>query len=652
MKSSKSAPLKGDALIPGDKSISHRALMLSSQALGTTHIHGLLEGEDVLCTARALQSMGVEIHKESGGKWVVEGVGIGGLKGPANILDMGNSGTSTRLLMGLVTPYPFTSFFTGDASLRSRPMKRVVTPLIEIGAKIAAREGERLPLALQGTETPIAINYTLPVASAQVKSAIILAALNTPGTTTIIEPIATRDHTENMLEHLGIKLNYSGTRISIEGKQKQTPQNREIYVPSDPSSAAFLAVAALIVPGSELMMRNVCVNPLRIGLFNTLIEMGAKIDFENPRIVAGEKVADIRVRHSALKAVNVPAERAPSMIDEYPILAVAAAFAEGESVMHGLEELRVKESDRLCAIVESLNACGVQAAAEGDTLKINGTGKSPKGGGVINSRFDHRIAMAFMVMGMASEQPVDIDDITAISTSFPTFIALMNSLGARMHSEALAAKTPLVIAIDGPAASGKGTLARRIAEYLELDYLDTGSLYRAVGMKLVYAGESPNNRTAALAAAKAIDADDLANPRLRQERIGQAASIISAYPEVRETLLDFQRKFARGRRGAVLDGRDIGTVVCPDADYKFFITATLYARAKRRHKELEGQGIEVVFDSVLEDLRKRDERDEKRTVAPLLPAVDAFIIDSSAADASEIFAKVVGVIEDDAGTRS
>lgn len=646
--------LKGDIAVPGDKSISHRALMLSSQVLGTTSISGLLEGEDVLNTAAALRQLGVNVRHMAPGLWEVDGVGIGGLSESPDVLDMGNSGTSTRLLMGLVTPYPFTTFFTGDHSLRSRPMGRVSVPLSQMGAKFITHQGNKLPIALQGSPDTMPITYRLPVASAQVKSAILLAALNTPGRSTVVEPQPTRDHTENMLSYLGFEIETvrhddGEVSISLTGQQRSDFSNREIHVPGDPSSAAFAMVAALICRNAQLQIRNVCINPLRTGLFTTLVEMGGDVTLRNEREVAGEKVADIVVMSSKLKGVVVPASRAPSMIDEYPILAVAAAFAQGDTVMHGLSELRVKESDRLQAILDALTACGVAARVDGDTLIVSGTGEVPRGGATVATHYDHRIAMAFLVFGMAAAQAVTVDDATAIQTSFPGFSNLFNSLGADISPVGVtqpAARThpPIVIAIDGPAASGKGTLARRMAEYFDLAYLDTGSLYRAVGMKMVYAGQDPQDRAAALAAAQSIEAGDLANPRLRQERIGQAASIVSAYPEVRQALLDFQREFARSGNGAVLDGRDIGTVVCPDADFKFFITATMYARAKRRHKELQGQGIEVVFDSVLADLRERDERDEKRDVAPLKPADDAFIIDTSALDASHVFDTVRQVI--------
>ncbi len=646
--SSKCNGLNGTLKIPGDKSISHRSLIISSQLLGSTTIHDMLEGEDVLCTAEALRLAGVDIQQKNG-TWHVKGVGIGGLKEPENIMDMGNSGTSTRLLAGLFSSYPFLSVFTGDASLRKRPMKRVVTPLSLSGTQFMPNEHMTLPLAMKGSDLPLPIEYTLPVASAQVKSAIMLAALNIKGTSTVIEPVATRDHTERMFEAVGIPVTVEkrndGTHISITGCPEQTYEDREIYVPADPSSAAFLTVAALIVPNSHVVMKNVCINDTRTGIYTTLVEMGADINFANKRIVQGEPVADLEVRSSALKGVTIPADRAPSMIDEYPVLAVAAAVAQGETVMQDLHELRVKESNRFDAIVNGLSACGADVRVDGDNIIV--TGKSSlKGGAKITTNLDHRIAMSYLVMGLVTQQPVKVDDVGAINTSFPEFISLMRKAGAVITVEApLQIKRSLTVAIDGPAASGKGTLARKLAEYLNVRHLDTGGLYRAAALKLISAHGDPHKAEDAVKAAKMIDYHDLANPHLRSEHIGNTASIISAIPEVRTILLDFQRDFANNPEGAVLDGRDIGTVVCPEADVKIFITASIEARAKRRHKQLQNQGIEVVFESVLADLVERDERDKARNIAPLKAAENALQIDTTSMTVEDVFKKVVQLLE-------
>jgi 3-phosphoshikimate 1-carboxyvinyltransferase len=432
-----SRPVKkfgGRCTVPGDKSISHRALMLSSQAIGASRITGLLESEDVIHTAGALKLMGVGVEKLKDGAWEVEGLGTGGLQEPAGLLDMGNSGTACRLMMGLVTPYPYSFTFDGDASLRKRPMKRVIMPLEMIGAEVVTREGGRLPLTLKGTAEPLPITYELPVASAQVKSAVMLAGLNTPGITTVVETRPTRDHTERMMRFFGadVKVTKKDGRTTIAVTGQPELKGRDISIPADPSSAAFLVVAALLVPKAELTVTNVCINPERIGLYKTLIEMGGDIEFKNKRHVAGEEVADIIARASDLKGIKVPAERAPSMIDEYPILAVAASKAKGTTRMLGLEELKVKESDRLSAIVEGLKANGVKAKAGADSLEVSG-GEIP-GGGMVSTHMDHRIAMSFLVMGMMAKKAVKVDDVAMIQTSFPGFLALMNRLGASMEA--------------------------------------------------------------------------------------------------------------------------------------------------------------------------------------------------------------------------
>ena len=427
------APLSGTIRVPGDKSISHRALMLGALAVGRTEISGLLEGEDVLCTAAAMRAMGAGVERLGEGRWRVDGVGIGGLAEPADVLDLGNSGTAARLLLGVLATHNFTSFVTGDASLRSRPMRRVTDPLSRFGAAFSTREGGRLPLAVTGAIDPVPIEYTLPVPSAQVKSAVLLAGLNTPGETTVIEPQATRDHTERMLGHFGATVRVApadggGKRITIVGQPELIAA--PVVVPADISSAAFAIVAGLIVPGSEVTVEGVGLNPSRAGLLASLEEMGADIAHLNKRVEGGEPVADLRMRAGALKGADIPPGRAPSMIDEYPILAVAASCAKGRTVMRGLAELRVKESDRLAAMVTGLAACGVKVAVEGDDLIVDGDGGPPAGGATIETRLDHRIAMAYLVLGLAARSPVAIDDARPIATSFPGFVPLMNRLGA------------------------------------------------------------------------------------------------------------------------------------------------------------------------------------------------------------------------------
>lgn len=433
-----SGALVGTARVPGDKSISHRALMLGALAVGETTIEGLLEGEDVLRTAAAMRALGARAERDADGIWRVRGRGIGGLAEPEDVLDLGNAGTGARLLMGLLATHRLTAFLTGDASLRRRPMGRVVAPLRLMGAEFVARAGDRLPLAVIGTAEPMPITYRLPVPSAQVKSAVLLAGLNTPGETTVIEPEPTRDHTELMLKHYGATVRVEqlpeGRAVTIVGQPEIS--GRAVRVPADPSSAAFPVVAALIRPGSEISLGGIGMNPHRIGLFETLKEMGAEIVVENERAEAGEPVADLRVRASSLRGVDVPAGRAPSMIDEYPILAIAAACARGRTVMRGLAELRVKESDRLAAVAAGLSACGVAVEVGEDSLTVDGTGAPPPGGAVVPTNLDHRIAMAFLVLGMASRAPVTIDDAGPIDTSFPGFVALMNSLGARIQPAA------------------------------------------------------------------------------------------------------------------------------------------------------------------------------------------------------------------------
>ncbi len=429
-------PLQGRLSVPGDKSISHRALMFGALAVGETRITGLLEGEDVLRTAAAMRALGAEVMQDPDGVWRVAGRGIGGLVEPEDVLDMGNSGTAARLLTGMLASHDLFAVMTGDASLRRRPMRRVTEPLSECGARFTSRAGGRLPLAIEGAKEATPLHYRLPVASAQVKSAILLAGLNARGMTVVEEPAATRDHSENMLRHFGAELQVeiqgAGRIITLRGQ----PELRaaDVVVPGDPSSAAFPLVAALLVPGSSLLITGVGVNPLRTGLLTTLIEMGAGIRLENQRVEGGEPVADLLVTGGTLRATNVPAERAPSMIDEYPVLAVAAALADGTTRMRGLQELRVKESDRLTATAAMLYANGVPVTIEGDDLLVHGNGAQPAGGGLVATHMDHRLAMSALVLGLATAAPVTIDDGAFIDTSFPDFVGLMNGIGAAINT--------------------------------------------------------------------------------------------------------------------------------------------------------------------------------------------------------------------------
>lgn len=429
-----SGPLRGDIHVPGDKSISHRSLMLAGLAVGESRIEGLLEGEDVLATGRALSSMGVEVNRLGDGHWQVFGRGVGGLSEPEAVIDMGNAGTGARLMLGILAGHDMTAFMTGDASLCRRPMERVIEPLEQMGASFTSRHGNRLPLVVRGRNNLLPINYTSPVASAQIKSAILLAGLHAMGQTTVIEPAASRDHSERMLRAMGaVVVSEPGldgqVRVTVDGQPELVPQTFE--VPGDPSSAAFPMAAAACLPGSELLIRNVSVNPHRTGLMVTLREMGASIIETNAREVAGEPVADLLIEGRSLIGIEVPPERAPSMIDEYPVLSVIAANVRGRTLMRGLGELRVKESDRLSVMAAGLAACGIACGVDGDDLHVDG-GLSTMRRALIDAELDHRIAMSFLVLGMIGKAAIDVAGAEAIETSFPTFTGLMNSLGANV----------------------------------------------------------------------------------------------------------------------------------------------------------------------------------------------------------------------------
>ncbi len=435
--SSPNNALTGTLNVPGDKSISHRSLMLSSLAVGRSEVSGLLEGEDVLATAEAMRAMGTTINRLGEGHYEVYGVGVGGLMEPDNVIDMGNSGTSTRLLMGLIASHDITAVMTGDASLRGRPMGRVITPLSEMGAEVTARDGRFLPLTIKGTDETLPIDYASPVASAQVKSAILLAGLNTLGRTTVREKTATRDHTERMLSAMGANVTVEeegeGRVVSIDGQPELKPVS--FAVPGDISSAAFLLVAASIVPGSDITLTGVGLNPLRTGILSALKSMGADVEIVNESTLGGEPVGDIRVRAGELKGTSDIGVDPSTMIDEFPVLFCAAAVAAGTSTFTGLEELRVKESDRLAVMAEGLKANGVKVEESPDGLTVHGNGGKVRGGGTVATHLDHRIAMAFSVLGQMAEAPITIDDASPIQTSFPSFIELMTRLGAGLSLE-------------------------------------------------------------------------------------------------------------------------------------------------------------------------------------------------------------------------
>ncbi len=430
------SPLKGKINVPGDKSISHRALMFSALAIGETHISGLLEGEDVMRTAQAMRFLGAHVHRQDFSEWHVIGKGVGNLEEPHDVLDMGNSGTSARLLSGILSTHPFFSVMTGDRSLRKRPMARVIEPLSQTGAQFLTRNKGRLPIAIQGVDKAKSIYYRLPVASAQVKSSILLAGLNAEGMTVVEEPIATRDHTENMLNHFGVMikietLENEGKKISLQGPALLRAKN--IHVPGDPSSAAFIMVAATLLPGSEVLIENVGLNPLRTGIIKALLMMGADIQIMNERQEVGEKTGNILIKYAKLHGVDIPASMVPSMVDEFPVLSIAAAYANGITRFMGLAELRLKESDRFTSIMNMLRKNGILVDEKDDDLIIQGASGNIPGNGEVTTHMDHRLAMSASILGLVAQKPVMIDDVSFISTSFPKYFDLMNSLGCQFQ---------------------------------------------------------------------------------------------------------------------------------------------------------------------------------------------------------------------------
>ncbi|VAV98210.1 3-phosphoshikimate 1-carboxyvinyltransferase [hydrothermal vent metagenome] len=626
--------LRGSIVAPGDKSISHRAMILGALAQGTTKIEGLLEAEDVFCTLQAMRQLGAKIEQSSLGKWNVTGVGSKGLTTPTEPLDFGNAGTGVRLCLGLVAGQNIRAEFTGDDSLCKRPMNRVLQPLAKMGANTNSNNG-CLPVVVQGTEQPIASCYKLDVASAQIKSALLLAGLGADGLTTVEEPGPSRDHTETMLQQFGAKittrkLDATARQVTLHGPV--VLQATPVSVPGDPSSAAFAAIAALIVPGSDINICNVMTNPTRFGLFTTLQQAGYDVRFSH-QTGTGEPVADIRVRFGCTSPLRPPAALAVTMIDEYPALMVLAAFANGTSRFAGIGELRVKESDRIAKMAELLQQNGV-CVRTGDTwMEVDGAGAvfgptyAQRNQKAFAADGDHRIAMCALVMAMGSFLPIRISGGKTIGTSYPKFIDNMNKLGAEIKNQPQ--NPALVIAVDGPSASGKGTLAKRLAQRLKLPYLDTGLLYRATALAALQAETDLEDAQQLAGLASSLTLPIAQENELRTAQIGATASKVAAVPEVRAALVEVQRRFAGQAGGAVLDGRDIGTVICPDADIKFWVTASEQVRAMRRQNEMTEAGQHIELDEMLQQLRERDARDAGRKNAPMKKPADAHLIDTS-----------------------
>ncbi len=627
--------LKGVIQMPGDKSVTHRAVILGSIAQGTTVVKGFLSSQDCLRTVKAFEQMGIEIRKE-GDELVIKGQGLRGLSEPANVLDLGNSGTGFRLLAGLLAGQRFSSVLTGDESLRRRPMRRIVDPLIQMGAKIKARHGgDRAPLTIQGHPLK-GISYALPVSSAQVKSALLLAGLYADGPTALTEPFLSRDHTERMMRAFGVHLKIQENTVTVQPVDRF--EAREIHVPGDLSSAAFFIVGALLLPNSELLIRDVGINPTRSGFLEILRRMGGTIQVENQREINGEPIADLLVRSSGLNGIGIESDWVPRTIDEFPILAVAAAFAKGKTVIHGAGELRVKESDRIATMAGEMKKLGASVEELPDGMIIQGG--QPLRGATCNSHGDHRVAMALAIAGLAASGTTVISDTECIETSFPGFDALLQTVQV-LGRDARKNRKP-IIAIDGPAGSGKSSTARQLARQLGYLYVDTGALYRAVGWKALQAQVDPTNEAAVEKMVcdlsiqvvprqghlqVCVEGQDITD-QLRTLDVSRAAAAVATIPAVRKRLLGVQRDLGKNG-GIVVEGRDIGTVVFPKADAKFFLDAAPVVRVNRRFQEFSEKGMRADLNTTQQEIDIRDFKDSRRSLAPLKQADDAIFINST-----------------------
>ncbi len=662
-----SSPIKGNIKIIGDKSISHRAIIISSIANGESNISGFLNSKDNLSTINAFRSMGVSIEILNAHNVRVRGVGLRGLKGSFKQLDMGNSGTAMRLLCGLLSAQSFTSTLIGDESLSKRPMDRIINPLTDMGASIGSNDG-KAPLTISPAQLK-AIEYELPIASAQVKSSILLASIYTKGKTTLIEKIPTRDHTEVMLKKFGSDITKTiddKNRTVISIQQQEELEAQDIQIPGDISAAAFFIVSACITPGSEILIQDIGINPLRTGIINILLKMGADIELINQRSWSGEQVADIKVKYRQLEGINITPDMVPSAIDEFPIIFVAAAFAKGKTIIDGIEELKTKESNRIDTMVENLNALGVDIYSTHTGVVIEGILQNynadidftPKATLIpttykLNSYGDHRIAMALTIALQHSNAPVIIEDTANIKTSFPNFIEKAKSMD--LNVDMFYEQVSNIITIDGHSGAGKGELAKRLARALGWNYLDSGSIYRALALFLIKNNYHDLKEEQIVAVSKnfnynsiiskdnkviiLIDGEDISQ-EIRNEKCAEMASKIASMPKVREMLIDTQKTFAR-LPGLVTDGRDMGSTIFPEARYKLFLSASVDVRANRRHKELLEKNIEKSLDSIKKAIVKRDALDETRESSPLVCPEDAIKIDNSELSIEQTFDKAI-----------
>ena len=643
--------LRGRFTVPGDKSISHRSMIFGALAEGVTTVKGFLRSEDCLATMNIMRQLGVVID-DNGDEIKVHGVGLHGLKAAPQDLDCGNAGTAMRLLSGLLAAQDFESTLVGDDSLSGRPMNRVIKPLSTMGADIASDEGTA-PLvfrANQASNKIQAIDYVSPIASAQVKSAVLLAGLFAEGVTSVVEPKKSRDHTETMLQGFGAEVAVDGLKVSVKGLP--TLKAQDIQVPADISSAAFFMVLGLIHPDADFVIENVCINKTRDGVIHILQAMGGDIELSNVRDQAGESVADLRVKSSKLKGIDVPHDLIPSAIDEFPVVFVAAAHAAGEFKLTGAEELKHKESDRIEVMVTGLKKLGVDCESLADGAVIRGQHDLELNNACVDGHGDHRCAMSFLVASaLRPEYDIAVKGCHNIATSFPDFFDLMQGLS--MDTQSISP----VITIDGPSGVGKGTTSALLAEALGWHLLDSGAIYRAMALKAISEGITPENEAALKAAAESLDLrfevaenSDIAvfldgqqvNEQLRTEACGEMASKIAPNKAMRAALFDRQKDFQQAP-GLVADGRDMGTVVFQSAPLKVFLTASAEERAKRRHKQLQQKGVDVRIRDLLKDIEARDLRDSSRKVAPLVPAKDAHVIDTSVLSIDEVLSQVLAL---------